>query len=202
MLLATIVLLCPFPQSGDTVKAVTEHPASISVDAANDSSLSKALPSVPDPKIKTDAEIAADSKPAGVTPAPAAEPIAPGSAPLAIRPGKPAFNREDVSERQKKVWYALTFASSGAAAFDAWSTRRAISGGYGTEANPLLAPFSHSGALYAATQVSPVVMDYIGRKMMTSQYPLLRKMWWLPQSAGTGMSLFAGVHNVGVVPSH
>jgi hypothetical protein len=202
MLLATILLLYPLPQSGGTVKAVTEHSASISVGAANDSSLSKALPSVPDPKIKTDAEIAADSKPAGVTPAPAAEPIAPGSAPLAIRPGKPAFNREDVSERQKKVWYALTFASSGAAAFDAWSTRRAISGGYGTEANPLLAPFAHSGALYAATQVSPVVMDYIGRKMMTSQYPLLRKMWWLPQSAGTGMSLFAGVHNVGVVPSH
>jgi hypothetical protein len=202
MLLATILLLFPLPQSRDTVKAVVERPASVSVDAANDSSLAKALPSVPDPKIKTDAEIAADAKPAGVTPAPAAEPIAPGSAPLAIRPGKPAFNREDVSERQKKVWYALTFASSGAAAFDAWSTRRAISGGYGTEANPLLAPFSHSGALYAATQVSPVVMDYIGRKMMTSQYPLLRKMWWLPQSAGTGMSLFAGVHNVGVVPSH
>jgi hypothetical protein len=202
MLLATILLLFPLPQSGDTVKAVVERPASVSVDVANDSSLSKALPSVPDPKIKTDAEIAANSNPAGVTAAGAAEPIAPGSAPLAIRPGKPAFNREDVSERQKKVWYALTFASSGAAAFDAWSTRRAISGGYGTEANPMLAPFSHSGALYAATQVSPVVMDYIGRKMMTSQYPLLRKMWWLPQSAGTGMSLFAGVHNVGVVPSH
>ena len=202
MLLATILLLFPLPQSGDAIKAVTERPASVSVDAAKDSSLSKALPSVPDPKIKTDAAIAADSNAAGVTPASAAEPIQPGSAPLAIRPGKPAFNREDVSERQKKVWYALTIASSGAAGFDAWSTRRAISGGYGTEANPLLAPFARSGALYAATQVSPVVMDYIGRKMMTSQYPLLRKMWWLPQSAGTGMSLFAGVHNVGVVPSH
>jgi hypothetical protein len=202
MLLATILLLYPFPQSGDAIKAVTERPASVSVDAAKDTSLSKTLPSVPEPKIKSDSAIAGESSSAGVTPAAAAQPIEPGSAPLAIRPGKPAFNREDVSERQKKVWYALTFASSGAAAFDAWSTRRAISGGYGTESNPMLAPFSHSGALYAATQVSPVVMDYIGRKMMTSQYPLLRKMWWLPQSAGTGMSLFAGVHNVGVVPSH
>jgi hypothetical protein len=202
MLLATILLLYPFPQTGDAIKAVAERPASVSVDAAKDSSLSKALPSVPDPKVKTDAEIAADSNAAGVTPGAAAEPIQPGSAPLAIRPGKPAFNPEEVSERKKKIWYALTIASSGAAGFDAWSTRRAISGGYGTEANPLLAPFSHSGALYAATQVSPLVMDYIGRKMMTSQYPVLRKMWWLPQSAGTGMSLFAGVHNVGVVPSH
>ncbi len=202
MLFATILLLFPLPQSGDAIKAVAERPASVSMDAAKDSSLSKALPSVPDPKIKTDAEVAADSNPASVTPGSSAEPIQPGSAPLSFRPGKPAFNREDVSERQKKVWYALTFASSGAAAFDAWSTRRAVSGGYGTEANPMLAPFAHSGALYAATQVSPLVMDFIGRKMMTSQYPLLRKMWWLPQSAGTGMSLFAGVHNVGVVPSH
>jgi hypothetical protein len=202
MLLATILLLYPFPQSGDVAKSMVERPAAVSIDAAKESSLSKGLPSVPEPKIKSDAEIAADSNPAGITRASAGESIAPGSAPLAIRPGKPAFNPEDVSERQKKVWYALTFASSGAAAFDAWSTRRAISGGYGTESNPLLAPFAHSGALYAATQVSPLVLDYVGRRMMTSRNPLLRKMWWVPQSAGTGMSLFAGVHNVGVVPSH
>ncbi|MGB9464328.1 MAG: hypothetical protein WBR10_04395 [Candidatus Acidiferrum sp.] len=202
MLLATILLMFPFPQSGDVVKTVVERPAGVSVDATKDSSPSKALPSVPEPKIKSDAEIAADSRIAGVTPGAAAEPIVPGSAPLAIKPGKPAFNPEYDTQRQKKVWYALTFASSGAAAFDAWSTRRAISGGYGTEANPLLRPFSHSGALYAATQVSPVVLDYVGRKMMTSRHSLLRKMWWLPQSAGTGMSLFAGVHNVGVVPSN
>ena len=202
MLLATILLLCPFPQSGDAVKAVTERPAGVSMDSAKDSSLSKALPSVPDPKIKTDAEIAANSNAASVTPGTAGQPIAPGSAPLAIRPGKPAFNPEDVSERQKKIWYGLIAASSGAAVFDAWSTRRAVSGGYGTEGNPFLRPFSHSNAIYAATQVSPLVLDFIGRKMMTSREPLLRKMWWLPQSAGTGMSLFAGAHNVGVVPSN
>jgi hypothetical protein len=195
-------LLYPFPQSGGAVKAVTELPASVSVEAAKDSSFSGTLPSAPEPKIKNDQEIAADSNPAGVMPAPAAKPIVPGTARLALRPGKPAFHPEGVSERQKKVWYALTFASSGAAGFDAWSTRRAISGGYGTESNPLLRPFAHSNALYAATQVSPVVLDYVGRKMMTSRYPLLRRMWWLPQSAGTAMSLFAGVHNVGVAPSN
>jgi hypothetical protein len=202
MLLATILLLYPFPQSGDTVKPVTERSASVSLDADKDSSLSRALPSAPEPKIKNDIEIAADSNPAAVMPLPAAEPIVPGSAPLTLRPGKPAFNPEDASERQKKVWYALTIVSSGAAGFDAWSTRRAISGGYGTESNPLLRPFAHSNALYAATQVSPLLFDYVGRKLMTSRHPLLRRMWWLPQSAGTGMSLFAGVHNVGVVPSN
>jgi hypothetical protein len=201
MLLATILLLYPFPQTGDTVKPVAERSASVSVDAANDYSSSKPLPSVPNPKIKTDAEVASAANPASVTPASGAAPVEPGSAPLSIRPGKP-FNREDGYERKKKIWIALTVASSSAAGFDAWSTRRAISGGYGTESNPLLAPFAHSNALYAATQVSPVVLDYVGRKMMTSEYPLLRKLWWLPQSAGTGVSLFAGVHNVGVVPSH
>jgi hypothetical protein len=202
MLLATILLLFPLPQNGDAIKAVTERPASVAVDAAKDSSLSKALPSAPEPKIKNDAEVAADSNGAGVTPATTADPVTPGSSSLSIRPGKPAVNREDVSERQKKLWYGLTIASSSAAGFDAWSTRRAISGGYGTESNPMLAPFAHSNALYVATQVSPLVLDYVGRKMMTSQYPALRKMWFVPQSLGTAVSLFAGVHNVGVVPSH
>jgi hypothetical protein len=202
MLLATILLLFPLPQSGDAIKAVTERPASVSVDAAKDSSLSRALPSAPEPKIKNDAEVAADSNAAGVTPATTADPVTPGSSSLSIRPGRPAASREDVSERQKKLWYGLTIASSSAAGFDAWSTRRAISGGYGTESNPMLAPFAHSNALYVATQVSPLVLDYVGRKMMTSQYPALRKMWFVPQSLGTAVSLFAGVHNVGVVPSH
>jgi hypothetical protein len=202
MLLATMLLLFPLPQSGDAIKAVTERSASVSVDATKDSSLSRTLPSAPEPKIKNDAEVVADSNGAGVTPATTADPVTPGSSSLSIRPGRPAVSREDVSERQKKLWYGLTVASSSAAGFDAWSTRRAISGGYGTEANPMLAPFAHSNAIYVATQVSPLVLDYVGRKMMTSQYPALRKMWFVPQSLGTAVSLFAGVHNVGVVPSH
>ena len=202
MLLATILLMCPFPQTADAVKAVTERPASVSADTTKDSSLLAALPSTPDPKIKTDVEIADASNPAPLNPASAAAPITPGNPSLALRPVKPAAKGEYGTGREKKIWYALIAASSGAAAFDAWSTRRAISGGYGTEANPLLRPFSHSGAFYAATQVSPLVLDFVGRKMMTSRYSLLRKMWWLPQSAGTGMSLGAGVHNMGVVPSN
>ncbi|MGC1415851.1 MAG: hypothetical protein WA817_11240 [Candidatus Acidiferrum sp.] len=202
MLLATFLLMCPFPQTGDAVKAVTERPASVSADATKDSSLSATLPAAPEPKIKTDVEIAEASNPAPLNPASAAAPITPGNPSLALRPVKPAAKGEYGTGREKKIWYALIAASSGAAAFDAWSTRRAISGGYGTEANPLLRPFSHSGAFYAATQVSPLVLDLVGRKMMTSRYSLLRKMWWLPQSAGTGMSLGAGVHNMGVVPSN
>jgi hypothetical protein len=97
------------------------------------------------------------------------------------------------------MWYGLTAAGSAGAAFDAWSTRRAISGGYGQEANPFLRPFANSNALYVATQVSPAVMDFIGKYMMVSEHPLLRKMWWVPQTVGASFSFAAGVHNVGVV---
>jgi len=200
MVLATVLLLFPLPQSVDAVKAVVERPADVSIEAPKDSSSSKTLPSTPEPKIKSDADVAAGSTSNSIAPASNADPVAAGNAPLSVGPGKPAFTRDYDTVRQKKVWYALMFASSGAAAFDAWSTRRAISGGYGTESNPMLAPFAHSGALYAATQVSPLVMDLIGRKMMTSRNNLVRRMWWLPQTLGTGMSISAGIHNVGVVP--
>jgi hypothetical protein len=202
MVLATVLLLFPFQQSVDVAKAVAERPAGISVEATKDSSTPKSLPSTPEPKIKGDSEIAVASNAGLVAPASSAQPVTPGNASLSVRPGKPAFTRDYETEKQKKVWYALTFVSSGAAAFDAWSTRRAISAGAGTESNPMLAPFAHSGALYAATQVSPLVMDLIGRKMMTSHNNLARRMWWLPQTLGMGMSLSAGVHNVGLVPSH
>ncbi len=202
MLLATILLFCPFPQTGDAVKAITERPAGVFMEETKGSLPSRALPSTPEPKIKSDVEIADASSPAPLNATATATSIAPGNPPLAIQPVKQATNGEYGTGREKKVWFALMAASSGAAAFDAWSTRRAISSGYGVESNPMLRPFSHSNALYAAMQVSPLVMDFIGRKMMTSKHPLLRRMWWLPQSAGTGMSVGAGVHNIGVVPAN
>jgi hypothetical protein len=198
MLLATILLLCPFPQIAGTVQAVTTDTTVVVMDSASDStkdaSLSQPLPSAPEPKVKTDLEVAAS-----------AEAIEPGYVP-AVQPSKPlsgvkmSVTRPYETTDQRRLWYALSMTGSGAAAFDAWSTRRAISGGYGTEANPLLRPFSHSGAMYAATQVSPLVMDFIGKRMMVSRHKALRNMWWLPQSAGSGFSLYAGVHNTRLVP--
>jgi hypothetical protein len=90
-------------------------------------------------------------------------------------------------------------ASHAGAAFDAWTTRRAISGVFGQEANPFLKPFANSNAIYAATQVSPAVMDYLGKRMMVSQNPAIRRLWWIPQLVGTSMSFAAGTHNMGVV---
>jgi hypothetical protein len=184
MLLATIVLLGVLPQSADLGRSVADVPAdSANVSGAEAPKVSNAareLPSMPKPKVTADA----------VEPPVAAQPI---------RPMKPAFTRPQETRRQRVAWYALAATGSGAAAFDAYTTRLAVSGHYGTEGNPFLRPFSHSNSLYAVTQLSPVVMDYIGKRMMTSRDPWLRKLWWVPQAAGSGFSVFAGVHNLGVV---
>lgn len=196
MVLATLLLLCAMPQADDAAKTATasnansdrqvlsaavSESASKSTSASSKESLTAAgvLPSAPQPKVKPEAE-----------PAPlrsAAQPFLP------MRP------RPVETPRQRKMWFGLMAVSHAGAVFDAWSTRRAISGGYGQEANPFLKPFANSNAIYAATQVSPALMDYIGKRMMTSQNPWIRKLWWFPQVAGGGMSFAAATHNLGVV---
>jgi hypothetical protein len=207
MLLATILLMCPLPQSGDVLKTQLERPAAVAENSSsaanstnNNDASGSALPAAPEAKIKTDAELAGgvnagtagSSAPVGAA--------APGTPAAVEAPAKPVLRGDSATEHEKKEWYALIALSSGAAAFDAWTTRRAISGGYGTEANPLLRPFVHSNAIYAATQVSPVVLDLIGRKMMTSSHRLLRKFWWAPQMAGADVSASAAIHNLSVAP--
>ena len=191
MIIATILLICSIPQMDDTAKVVVasnataERPALPAVapdNASKDTTLSASLLSAPAPKVKADLE-----------------PITPNAAAQPFQPVKPVFTRPRETPRQRKMWYGLVLAGHSGAAFDAWSTRRAVSGGYGQEANPLLRPFAHSNAIYAATQVSPAFMDFLGKRMMVSQHKWVRKMWWLPQTAGAGFSFAAGAHNVGVV---
>jgi hypothetical protein len=175
-------------------KVVENPPAAVTIssesaDSATLSSLSTPLPAAPTPKVATDAEIEPGIQPAAIRAA---------GAPM--RGLKSATSRPVETPMRRKLWYTLSITGSSAAVFDAWSTRRAISGGYGVEANPFLRPFSHSNAMYAATQVSPLVMDFIGKRMMTSHHQWMRSLWWVPQSAGTSMSLYAGVHNTRLVP--
>lgn len=208
MLLAAILLVFSVPQNGNTA---AEKNSSAIVESVEESSHSQPLPSAPEPKNKTD-EVSAASADSGagtiVAPkpvaaldlTPAVEPRYSPSAPMSILPSKAFIGRPYETPAQRKLWYALSFTGSGLAAADAWSTRRAITQGYGVEGNPMLRPFSHSSVLYGATQVSPLVMDFIGKRMMVSQHRILRKAWWLPQLAGSGMSTFAVVHNVRLVP--
>ena len=181
LLLSAALLLMWLPTSDATKPSTTDSPATsktVASESAKDSAARPALPNAPIAKPDATAE----------------------SSSLAIKPFsnaaiKPAMERPLPTPRQQKLWYTFMAVGHSAAVFDAYSTRRAISGNYGTEGNPLLRPFSHSNAIYAATQVSPAVMDYVGRRMMTSSHPTLRKFWWVPQVAGAGFSFGAGMHN-------
>ena len=186
------MLFCCTALPADTPPAIADTPTLVASNsnAPQPVSTTKSkLPEVPAPKT-------AESNGTDAS----GEAIGPGSQPLFSSPIKPAMDRPVESPRQRKIWYSLLAVGHSAAAFDAWSTRRAISGGYGTEGDPLMRPFAHSGAMYAATQVSPAIMDFIGRRMMTSNHPLMRRFWWVPQTAGASFSFGAGIHNYRVVP--
>lgn len=101
----------------------------------------------------------------------------------------------------RRAWLALLVAQHGAATFDAYSTRRAISMG-ATEDNPMLRPFAHSGAIYAAIQTTPVLLDFVGRRMQRSENGFIRHMWWMPQTFSTVVFIASGVHNIGVASRH
>lgn len=149
----------------------------------------------------------AGSQPAAETSAALAE--APGPMPVAmtapapiafLKPGKPmtvsVAELRAESRRKQLEWTGLAIAASGAATFDAWSTRRAITTTGAQELNPLLRPFAGNGSLYAAIQVGPVLMDFIGKKMMYSRHSWVRHMWWAPQSASFVSSILCGAHNL------
>ncbi|HXN71093.1 MAG TPA: hypothetical protein VN861_00910 [Candidatus Acidoferrales bacterium] len=106
--------------------------------------------------------------------------------------------REPESIPARREWLALMVLEHSAAAFDAYSTRDAISRG-AKEEDPIMRPFAHSPAIYAAIQVGPVLLDVLARHMQRSQYSFVRRTWWVPQSASTGVSIFSGVHNLNVV---
>jgi hypothetical protein len=114
-----------------------------------------------------------------------------------INPGKPQDVKSAESYPSPKSWLALSILQHGAAGFDAYSTRYAVSRG-AVEDDPLMRPFVHSPAIYFVSQLCPLALDLVGRKMQRSQNNFIRRMWWLPQTASTGMYLFSGLHNMNV----
>lgn len=114
-----------------------------------------------------------------------------------LNPGKPVGVTAAENKPYKREWLTLMVVEHGAAVFDAYSTRQAVSRG-AVEDDPLMRPFAHSGLMYAATQVGPVAFDLLARHMLHSENGFVRKMWWMPQSVSAATSIFAGVHNLNV----
>jgi hypothetical protein len=206
MVFAALLLLSPLPLFGDVVLPVTKSAAIVSSSNQNyissparseksdvaklpmtEVSAENSAPSMPEPRANSRGESSS------------AEPVAAQPRAFAFEPVKPAAQRSYDNRTQKRIWYGLAAAGHAGAAFDAWSTRRALSGNYGTESDPLMRPFAHSGAVYAATQVTPLLMDMIGKRAMVSEHMWVRRLWWVPQSVGATLSFSTAVHNVGVV---
>jgi hypothetical protein len=115
-------------------------------------------------------------------------------------PAKPIQIHPAETLHPSRAWLALSLVQSSAATFDAYSTRQAIGHG-AVEGDPLLRPFAHSGALYGAIQVGPVVLDYVARHMQRSENNFFRRTWWVPQSLATAGFLVSGAHNMSVANS-
>jgi hypothetical protein len=151
--------------------------------------------------------VSTTNPPSGVQPnvLPNAPEPAPEPTPVAIvllKPIKPATIsvNELAAEgrRNQRLWMGLGIAAHSAATFDAWSTRHVITTTGAQEGNPLLRPFAGNSSLYAAIQIGPAVMDYVGKRMMYSRHTWVRRMWWVPQSASFASSLLCGAHNLAV----
>ena len=86
----------------------------------------------------------------------------------------------------KRDWILLSIAQHSAATFDAYSTRQAVATG-ATEADPFMRPFANSPGIYAAIQVGPAILDYAAHRMQRSENNFIRRNWWIPQTASTGL---------------
>jgi hypothetical protein len=114
--------------------------------------------------------------------------------PVPVKPVK-VYTAE--KPRMSRSWLALAMVQHGAATFDAYSTRQAIGRG-AVEDDPLMRPFAHSGAIYAAIPVGPLVLDYVARRMQHSEYGMVRRIWFVPQTASTVGFILSGAHNLNV----
>jgi hypothetical protein len=73
---------------------------------------------------------------------------------------------------------------------------RVLAGCKDAEANALTRPFQRSGKAmaYQSTLVGLSLTSFVAQKMRASHNRVLRRMWWLPQSALIGASIY-GAHS-------
>jgi hypothetical protein len=117
-------------------------------------------------------------------------------------PTASSFTVEPREKHGKRAWLFLATTQHGAAAFDAYTTRQVIGEGHARELDPLMRPFASSAALYPASQVGPVFLDWLGLRMMNSRRNWARRVWWVPQAAATAGFIYAGAHNLGIRNPH
>ena len=207
MILALSCLLFRFPVMARTLPLVVSQPVATVTTGPVSAPTLDLLPDVPLSRTASTRETLASTDSGGnspsLHPASAAIPSTENSQSLSTirlpeaQPAKPT--RVISAERlpSRRTWLLLSFAQHGAATFDAYSTRRAISTG-AVEGDPLMRPFAGSPGIYAAIQAGPLALDYVAARMQRSQHQLFRRTWWVPQAASTAMFVVSGVHNLHV----
>ena len=196
MVLATAVLLLQFSAfPGASTGSQPSPKPRATAEAAKVASDTKTA--IPVPLAPTDAlnDKAAALPTTGSHPSNSNEILAEDSLSNIYLPPPPAFRPTiEPTARTNRLWFTLSVAEHSSAAFDAWSTRRAISEGR-AEADPMMRPFAHSAAIYGVIQVVPFGLDYVARRMHQSA-GWTRHVWWVPQSVATAAYLFSGSYNV------
>lgn len=191
--------------NGSADSSTESHAALAQPATSVDSKLDRTLPDSPRPMVKEFA-MATLAETGGPSPEAISSVVTAGSESLAaiyipnaqpIPPGLQNPNPERTIRHSQRLWLTLSIAQHSAATFDAWSTNRSIASG-NHEANPLLKPFAGSAAIYGAIQAGPTAFDFVSRRMQRSQNRWVRRMWWVPQAASTGFSIFAGAHNLSI----
>jgi hypothetical protein len=193
------VFLCGFVCASCSLVAVAQEAATIvksDADRGSEQLIASSAAITPDLSKTVLAQNGTPSMEASLKLAlPTAEPM------LAMQPlvqQSPKREAIQPSVKEIRLWRGLVIAEHSAALFDAWSTRRSISSGNGYERNPLIKPFANSPAIYPVLQVAPLGVDFLSHRLMRSNNAFLRRVWWVPQVASVGGSLWVGARNIHV----
>src|ERR1700694_2735101 len=102
------------------------------------------------------------------------------------KPAKPRYERKQnaiVAVLKDRPVMALMAADVTAKMRDYRQTERDFQFGGFHEHNPVLRPMlGHPAAMYAYGAAYAMGAAWLGHKMRTSRYGLVRKLWWLPQT--------------------
>jgi len=110
------------------------------------------------------------------------------------KPAKPELARKQnavVAMLKDRPVMALLAADLAAKTLDYRQTQRDFMLGGFHEQNPVLRPMlGHPAAMYAYGAAYAIGAAWVGHKMRTSHFGLVRKLWWLPQTVSIEQNVY------------
>jgi len=110
------------------------------------------------------------------------------------KPAKPELARKQnaiMAMLKDRPVMALMAADLAAKTLDYRQTQRDFMLGGFHEQNPVLRPMlGHPAAMYAYGAAYAIGAAWVGHKMRTSHFGLVRKLWWLPQTVSIEQNVY------------